>query len=49
MQGPDFSIGFGSEIEEPMRWFDHLPWVVAFALVAVYIVWRRKRKEMKKR
>jgi hypothetical protein len=49
MQLPDVSVGFGTEVEEPMRWFDYLPWVVAFALVAVYIVWRRKRKAGKRR
>ena len=46
---PDVSVGFGTEVEESGRWFDYTPWVLAFVLVAVYIVSQRKLKAGKKR
>jgi hypothetical protein len=46
---PDFSIGYGTELEESMRWPDYLPWVALIGLVVFYIVRRQKRKAGKKR
>jgi len=44
-QRPDFTVGYGTEVEESTGSFNYLAWVLAFvALVAVYVFWRRKRK-----
>jgi hypothetical protein len=49
-QRPDFTVGYGTEVEESTGSFNYLPWVLAFvALAAVYVLWRRKQKARKKR
>ena len=49
-QRPDFTVGYGTEVEESTGSFNYLAWVLAFvALVAVYVFWRRKRKTRKQR
>ena len=48
MQTPDFSVGFGSEIEESSGSFVNVSWLVVFALVLAavgYLVWRKKGKK----
>jgi len=47
MQTLDFTVGFGSEIEESNGSFVNLGWLPVFALLAVvgFLVWRKKRRK----
>jgi len=48
VQIPDFSVGYGSEIEEDLGWADPVLLVVVSLLVIAAWIWYRRRKGKKR-